>query len=89
MGDVADMMLDGTLCEGCGVFLNEDAPGFPCYCAACKRERKKDFPDQPEPAAKTGGLKKLPRVKCAQCGRWISPRGMQKHIHDKHTEHVK
>ena len=24
MGEIADMMLDGTLCVGCGVFLEEN-----------------------------------------------------------------
>lgn len=28
MGDIADMMLDGTLCESCGVFIN---PNELCY----------------------------------------------------------
>lgn len=46
MGDIADMMLDGTLCEGCGEFLNEDPPGFPSYCEGCApaahAEEKKD-----------------------------------------------
>jgi len=32
MGEVAEMMLDGTLCEACGVFIGSDA-GFPQYCS--------------------------------------------------------
>jgi hypothetical protein len=84
MGEVADMMLDGTLCEGCGVFLNADAPGYPCCCSSCKRERSAVAVKQSASAAH-GGLKKLPRVKCGQCGRWISPRGMQAHNHAKHA----
>lgn len=45
MGDIADMMLDGTLCECCGVLMEdliddasdelEDAPGHPRRCADC------------------------------------------------------
>ncbi len=35
MGDVADMMLDGTLCEGCGVYLGSTA-GVPMRCRDCK-----------------------------------------------------
>jgi hypothetical protein len=37
------MMLDGTLCEGCGVFMG-DPHGFPrrCQdCKPCKSKRKK------------------------------------------------
>lgn len=34
MGSVADMMLDGTLCAGCGVALNtEGGGGIPDYCS--------------------------------------------------------
>lgn len=32
MGEIADMMLDGTLCEGCGVYIGE-GDGFPQYCS--------------------------------------------------------
>jgi hypothetical protein len=36
MGEIADMMLDGTLCETCGEFIDEaDTGGFPRKCAAC------------------------------------------------------
>ncbi len=31
MGEIAEMMLDGTLCAGCGVFLNGDGDGRPPY----------------------------------------------------------
>ena len=42
MGEIAEMMLDGTLCECCGVYLG-DADGFPCRCASCG-----DLTEQPE-----------------------------------------
>lgn len=38
MGEIADMMLDGTLCECCGVMIledEEDPQGFPGYCSDC------------------------------------------------------
>ena len=41
MGDVADMMLDGTLCATCGVTFgdveDEDwmPPGYPRWCSTC------------------------------------------------------
>lgn len=39
MGEIADMMLDGTLCEGCGEYIGSDA-GFPQYCSrACAAGR--------------------------------------------------
>lgn len=36
MGEIAEMMLDGTLCEGCGDYLGSDN-GYPTRCAACRR----------------------------------------------------
>lgn len=36
MGEIADMMLDGTLCEGCGELIDDgDGDGFPRRCAGC------------------------------------------------------
>jgi hypothetical protein len=32
MGEIADMMLEGLLCEQCGVFIDEDPPGHPRNC---------------------------------------------------------
>lgn len=83
MGEIAEMMLDGTLCEGCGGFLNEHPPGYPCRCNDCKRQ---DIQSTRKPA-KVGSLQKQERVKCT-CGRCITPRGMQKHIHDFHNKKV-
>lgn len=39
MGEIAEMMLDGTLCEGCGVYLG-DNNGFPSYCFSCSQDKK-------------------------------------------------
>ena len=35
MGEIADMMIDGTMCQVCGVFLNEEGPGYPVTCDGC------------------------------------------------------
>ncbi len=34
MGEIADMMLEGDLCAGCGVYMDGDGDGFPRYCSA-------------------------------------------------------
>lgn len=36
MGEIADMMLDGTLCEGCGEYLDGEGFGIPRYCNGCR-----------------------------------------------------
>lgn len=39
MGEIAEMMLDGTLCEGCGtVFDDHETPGYPRRCASCQED---------------------------------------------------
>ena len=35
MGEIADMMIDGTMCQVCGEFINEVPPGYPITCAGC------------------------------------------------------
>lgn len=40
MGEIAEMMLDGELCEGCGDYLG-DGDGFPRYCRACRPTGKR------------------------------------------------
>ena len=41
MGEIAEMMFDGTLCEGCGGYIDDDGGfGVPRYCSdACARGR--------------------------------------------------
>jgi hypothetical protein len=44
MGEIADAMLDGTLCEGCGSYIEGEGSGFPRYCSAqCAKDRGADF----------------------------------------------
>ena len=70
MGDVADMILDGTLCEGCGKVVG-GAVGYPRKCRQCE----KDF----NPVAK-----KKPRVRCPMCHKFVSKVGMGDHLKEKH-----
>ncbi len=32
MGEIAEMMLDGSLCEGCGSYIDDETLGYPRYC---------------------------------------------------------
>ncbi len=36
MGEIADAMIGGLLCAGCGVYLGGEGGGFPEYCCDCK-----------------------------------------------------
>lgn len=38
MGDQADMMMDGTMCQSCGVYIG-NGEGFPVSCNDCGRDK--------------------------------------------------
>ena len=35
MGEIADLMIDGEICEGCGCELDGEAGGYPRRCFGC------------------------------------------------------
>ncbi len=39
MGEIADMILDGTLCEVCGQYIGEPCD-YPRTCADCKEDEQ-------------------------------------------------
>jgi len=41
MGEIAEMMIDGTLCQFCGEYLEDGAPGYPRSCKRCERVENK------------------------------------------------
>lgn len=38
MGEIADMIIEGVLCEQCGAYVGDEV-GFPRSCPDCERER--------------------------------------------------
>jgi hypothetical protein len=70
MGEITEMMLDGTLCGGCGVVMPGEAPGYPRRCQTCKR-----LDAQPAPSEK---------VTCKTCGRRVKFTGLKDHMRDAH-----
>lgn len=42
MGDMTEMILDGLLCESCGVYIDGEAPGYPRLCEDCEAENEED-----------------------------------------------
>lgn len=54
MGEIAEMMLDGTLCEACGEYIGSDA-GYPQYCSEqCAADRGADWDDDSDEAPVAG-----------------------------------
>lgn len=66
MGEIAEMMLYGTMCAGCGEFLNdgEDGDGFPEYCSACTPDYEEPKPKSKAPAVKRTAELKTTASKC-------------------------
>lgn len=82
MGEIADMMLDGTLCEGCGVYLGSD--WGPTYCPACAKTHSFQggwIVDDP-----LRGVKKpdVPKVACPTCGKFVKVTGIGDHWRQVH-----
>lgn len=78
MGDIADAMLNGDMCEGCGVEMF-GGMGFPQRCPACRRD---------DGEAPTRRYKGTPRNKkklsCPDCGKRVKAVGLRDHRRDAH-----
>lgn len=64
MGEIAEMMLDGTLCAGCGVAMDDvveddfEAPGHPRYCCESCKPASERKPVRPQEIMRNGRSKK-------------------------------
>lgn len=88
MGDVADMMLDGTLCEGCGCVLideGEEPSGFPSYCMDCgDGEDPFQVEDGPPLPSRAPGREEKPFT-CFECNKHFAARqDVRNHNINKH-----
>lgn len=80
MGEIADMMLSGELCEGCGGYIDDHAESIPRYCSkkcaadrgALQRPAKKPIPQ------------KVAKVHCSQCGKRVTEAGLADHMRALH-----
>lgn len=72
MGEYADMMIDGDVCQVCGGFM-EGGGGFPRTCRACLRDERKRQPKQPQPQnvslCACGQPKRANKPCCRSCQR--------------------
>lgn len=81
MGEYAEMMLDGTLCECCGTFIDDEGgEGIPRYCSnQCARDRGR-LDALPNPVTRRNPTK----TNCPTCNRRVKIAGLQDHIRDAH-----
>ena len=71
MGEIAEMMLDGTICQVCGEFMGDEC-GFPRTCTACQPR------DHKTPA--------IAKMKCPTCGKKVKAIGLADHQRDVHPD---
>lgn len=56
MGEISEMMLDGTLCSSCGEYLGgegDDGCGYPQQCAGCQPDVGDEYAYRPARLSKT------------------------------------
>jgi hypothetical protein len=83
MGEIADMMLDGTLCEACGSYIEGNGEGFPRYCSdQCARDRGADQLTMTR--KERHAANHAPRVNCPTCRKRVKAVGLGQHMRDVH-----
>jgi len=85
MGDIADMMLDGTLCQGCGEYLDRIG-GFPQFCVSCQAQQSIDVHGRPDFGVETkpAYVPDPINIHCPDCGRKVKRVGLADHRRDSH-----
>jgi len=43
MGEIADAMLAGDMCEHCGEIFEEEGDGYPRPCAGCAKDEETEY----------------------------------------------
>ncbi len=82
MGEIAEQMLDGSLCEGCGVYLGE-AVGYPRRCHSCMKAQRADAV-RPDRYARP----RQQKITCPVCSKKVTIVGLAHHIYDKHVKNA-
>jgi hypothetical protein len=82
MGEIAESMLDGTLCEACGEYIGSDS-GYPNYCSeSCANDRGMTLVDGVPVSIEE---KRPPKAACPRCGKKCrGEQGVRDHLRVKH-----
>ena len=73
MGDIADMMLEGILCQGCGCYIG-DGDGIPGYCGGCQPEGRSALDAPYRPSLNPD------KTNCPDCGKRVTKAGLADHV---------
>lgn len=70
MGEIAEMMIDGVLCEQCGIYIEGEPPGYPRKCDGCRpAHHKQGTPN---------------KVICPHCKKKVKRAGLHDHLRAAH-----
>lgn len=92
MGEIAETMLDGTMCQSCGEYLGTDN-GYPTSCAGCRAEEKREaripranrYGNANSKVAKPGDpIRQGDTMACPFCVRRVKVTGFGDHMLDQH-----
>ncbi len=72
MGEIADMMIEGAMCQGCVEYIVDDT-GYPRWCSSCEPDDTEDWNPKPR------------KVECPACGKHVSEQGLCQHVAAKHS----
>lgn len=83
---MAEMMLDGTLCECCGSYIDDEGgAGIPRYCSdECARDRGVD--DYETSGHHSASIPNPKKTNCPRCMKRVKIVGLDDHIRDAHGE---
>jgi hypothetical protein len=95
MGEIAEAMLDGTMCQCCGEYLGTDA-GYPITCAGCKAEERREarvprfdryaIKDNPKIAKPSDPVRHGDKMSCPFCVKRVKVTGFGQHMLDQHRD---
>lgn len=69
MGEIAEAMINGELCQECGAWIDGSYEGIPRFCKSCQPKTK---------------IQPVKKIKCTLCDRHLKPNGMKDHLRDFH-----
>ena len=83
MGEIAEMMLEGAMCEECGEFIDDgEECGYPRLCAACQPQHESGLDADIFEIPRL--LQRAAKVACPECGKLVKEIGLADHQRDVH-----
>lgn len=81
MGEIADLIINGALCELCGGFVGDEV-GYSRLCPSCAKE---DEAGKANCTSKDGRPIYRPgKTNCPECNKLVSCIGLDQHVKDAH-----